>query len=387
MHLWRYVGWLMGVDDDWLFTTEREQNHFLHHVLLVQDDVTPAGPALAGALVDGQRTLAGGLRGELRRRQCWGCCAGSSAARPSATWSCPTARSGRCRGPCRPWCSATRPVRPRGPDPGRAAGPRTARGRLDAPRDRPPLRRCPAGRGVTAGGIALRGGGRAPRAPSRACAARPAGSRRGRRRGRAGPRPRRAGREHPDRADHRRRRPGVLARRGGGRPGRPAARRRRVAGRALGHRARRAAPAPRALAGPARAGAHALPAASGVRARVAGVARRGTAVLPALRRRGGAARRRPARPRPRARVGDLPDGARPARLPDGRGAALARDARPGPARRAQHGRGRGAGRGAGPAVHPRRRGRHVAGGDPRAAERLRGRGRRPPGGVPRAGGR
>ncbi|MFC5140168.1 oxygenase MpaB family protein [Actinomycetospora rhizophila] len=54
MHLWRYVGWLMGVDDDWLFTTEREQNRFLHHVLLVQDDVTPAGPALAGALVDGE---------------------------------------------------------------------------------------------------------------------------------------------------------------------------------------------------------------------------------------------------------------------------------------------------------------------------------------------
>ncbi|MEJ2885365.1 oxygenase MpaB family protein [Actinomycetospora aeridis] len=54
MHLWRYVGWLMGVDDDWLFATEREQNRFLHHVLLVQDDVTPAGPALAGALVDGQ---------------------------------------------------------------------------------------------------------------------------------------------------------------------------------------------------------------------------------------------------------------------------------------------------------------------------------------------
>lgn len=72
MHLWRYVGWLMGVDDDWLFTTEREQNHFLHHVLLVQDDVTPAGPALAGALVDGQRTLAGGRRGALRRRHVLG---------------------------------------------------------------------------------------------------------------------------------------------------------------------------------------------------------------------------------------------------------------------------------------------------------------------------
>ena len=65
MHLWRYVGWLMGVDDDWLFTTEREQNHFLHHVLLVQDDVTPAGPALANALVDGQR-------GEWQRRHVLG---------------------------------------------------------------------------------------------------------------------------------------------------------------------------------------------------------------------------------------------------------------------------------------------------------------------------
>ncbi|MDD7940008.1 oxygenase MpaB family protein [Actinomycetospora lutea] len=65
MHLWRYVGWLLGVDDDWLFTTEREQNHFLHHVLLVQDDVTPAGPALAGALVAGQR-------GEWQRRHVLG---------------------------------------------------------------------------------------------------------------------------------------------------------------------------------------------------------------------------------------------------------------------------------------------------------------------------
>ncbi|WP_345417200.1 oxygenase MpaB family protein [Actinomycetospora chlora] len=56
MHLWRYVGWLMGVDDDFLFDTERAQNHFLYHVLLAQDDVTPAGPALARALVDGQHT-------------------------------------------------------------------------------------------------------------------------------------------------------------------------------------------------------------------------------------------------------------------------------------------------------------------------------------------
>jgi hypothetical protein len=76
MHLWRYVGWLLGVDEDWLFATEREQNRFLHHVLLVQDDVTPAGPALAAALVDGQRGQTSGpfagLRGELRRRRLLG---------------------------------------------------------------------------------------------------------------------------------------------------------------------------------------------------------------------------------------------------------------------------------------------------------------------------
>lgn len=76
MHLWRYVGWLLGVDDDWLFDTERAQNRFLHHVVLVQDDVTPAGPALATALVDGQRDQASGrlagLRGELRRRRLLG---------------------------------------------------------------------------------------------------------------------------------------------------------------------------------------------------------------------------------------------------------------------------------------------------------------------------
>ncbi|ALE85573.1 oxygenase MpaB family protein [Pseudonocardia sp. HH130629-09] len=52
MHLWRYVGWLIGVDDDWLFDTEREQNAFNHHIVLAQGEVTPAGPQLAGTLVE-----------------------------------------------------------------------------------------------------------------------------------------------------------------------------------------------------------------------------------------------------------------------------------------------------------------------------------------------
>ncbi len=36
MHLWKYVGWLIGVNDDWLFDTEREQHAFNYHVLLAQ---------------------------------------------------------------------------------------------------------------------------------------------------------------------------------------------------------------------------------------------------------------------------------------------------------------------------------------------------------------
>ncbi|AXT84963.1 DUF2236 domain-containing protein [Aeromicrobium sp. A1-2] len=57
MHLWKYVGWLMGVDEDWLFDTEREQHRFSYHVLLAQADVTPAGAELARGILDAQSTL------------------------------------------------------------------------------------------------------------------------------------------------------------------------------------------------------------------------------------------------------------------------------------------------------------------------------------------
>ncbi|GAA4822801.1 oxygenase MpaB family protein [Actinomycetospora corticicola] len=64
MHLWRYVGFLLGVDEDWLFTTERAQHAFDHHLLLAQGGPTPAGVELTTALVEGQRTKhGGGLRG------------------------------------------------------------------------------------------------------------------------------------------------------------------------------------------------------------------------------------------------------------------------------------------------------------------------------------
>ncbi|MGU3585083.1 oxygenase MpaB family protein [Rhodococcus sp. C26F] len=66
MHLWKYAGWLMGVDEEWLFDSEREQHRFNYHVVLVQDDVTPAGADLSRALVDGQRTLDYGRFSRLR---------------------------------------------------------------------------------------------------------------------------------------------------------------------------------------------------------------------------------------------------------------------------------------------------------------------------------
>jgi len=68
MHLWKYVGWLIGVDEEWLFDTEQQQNVFNYHVLRAQGDVTPAGAALAAALVDGQRTLDRGRFSDLRGR-------------------------------------------------------------------------------------------------------------------------------------------------------------------------------------------------------------------------------------------------------------------------------------------------------------------------------
>ncbi|WP_433803146.1 oxygenase MpaB family protein [Actinomycetospora sp. CA-084318] len=73
MHLWRYVGFLLGVDEDWLFTTERAQHAFDHHLLLAQGGPTPAGVELTTALVEGQRTKhGGGWRGWYARRRVLG---------------------------------------------------------------------------------------------------------------------------------------------------------------------------------------------------------------------------------------------------------------------------------------------------------------------------
>lgn len=54
MHLWKYVGWLMGVHEDFLVDDEWERHRIDYHVLLAQGPMTDAGPALAQAVVDAQ---------------------------------------------------------------------------------------------------------------------------------------------------------------------------------------------------------------------------------------------------------------------------------------------------------------------------------------------
>lgn len=51
MHLWKYVGWLMGVDDQWLVDSERERHRLNYHVVRAQADITAAGPELAQAIM------------------------------------------------------------------------------------------------------------------------------------------------------------------------------------------------------------------------------------------------------------------------------------------------------------------------------------------------
>ncbi len=57
MHMWKYVGSLMGVDEDWLCDTEAAQHRLNYHFLITQSDVSTAGPALANAIVRAQCRL------------------------------------------------------------------------------------------------------------------------------------------------------------------------------------------------------------------------------------------------------------------------------------------------------------------------------------------
>ena len=73
MHLWRYVGWLMGVDEEFLVERERERHRLNYHILLAQSDITDAGRQLAGWVVEVQRDLFdgpfAGLRGRYERER------------------------------------------------------------------------------------------------------------------------------------------------------------------------------------------------------------------------------------------------------------------------------------------------------------------------------
>lgn len=66
MHLWKYVGWLMGVDEDVLVDSERERHRINYHVLMAQAGISEAGPQLTRAIVDAQRTLAYGRFARVR---------------------------------------------------------------------------------------------------------------------------------------------------------------------------------------------------------------------------------------------------------------------------------------------------------------------------------
>lgn len=57
MHLWKYVGWLLGVDEEWLVDTERERHRINYHVLRAQADVTPAGAELSRSIIEVLRGL------------------------------------------------------------------------------------------------------------------------------------------------------------------------------------------------------------------------------------------------------------------------------------------------------------------------------------------
>ncbi|TIC83253.1 DUF2236 domain-containing protein [Nocardioides sp. GY 10113] len=54
MHLWKYVGFLMGVHDDFLVDDEWERHRINYHVLMAQADISEAGRELTHAVVGAQ---------------------------------------------------------------------------------------------------------------------------------------------------------------------------------------------------------------------------------------------------------------------------------------------------------------------------------------------
>ena len=68
MHLWRYIGWLMGVDERFLALDEQDGRRKLYHVLLTSPAPDEHAVTLARALVDSRLTLDYGHLRTVRRR-------------------------------------------------------------------------------------------------------------------------------------------------------------------------------------------------------------------------------------------------------------------------------------------------------------------------------
>ena len=60
MHLWSYIGWLMGVDDHWLPRDERTGRRIIYHLLSHDPGPDENSRRLARALVDSQADVPGG---------------------------------------------------------------------------------------------------------------------------------------------------------------------------------------------------------------------------------------------------------------------------------------------------------------------------------------
>ena len=60
MHLWSYIGWLMGVDDHWLPHDEKVGRRIIYHLLSHDPGPDENSRALAQALVDSQADVPGG---------------------------------------------------------------------------------------------------------------------------------------------------------------------------------------------------------------------------------------------------------------------------------------------------------------------------------------
>ncbi|MBO0769346.1 MAG: DUF2236 domain-containing protein [Solirubrobacterales bacterium] len=70
MHMWHYVGWLLGVHPDFLTEDESERNRITYHLLLAAPDISEAGPQLSKAIfaVQADRDYRGWPKNGLRIR-------------------------------------------------------------------------------------------------------------------------------------------------------------------------------------------------------------------------------------------------------------------------------------------------------------------------------